>query len=164
MKQHSKNSEIPAGSRLARGFCLIVVVSSLALVFNAAAQTAYVADAWWSYQQDCNGDGCWAGTMPGNLARLNWEPDVTNCNGTLTVYEKVYTRACGTTQWTAIFTNAPHNVSGCSTLNQQHLDLPLSAGCVCSDYKIEVYRNGQVNPDYTRSSTNDPSLSQHREQ
>ena len=168
MNLHSSNVQLVVHqgrvNSLRGHFVALMLLASLALSFNARSQTAYVADAWWSYQQDCNGDGCWAGTMPGNLARLNWEPDVTNCNGTLTVYEKVYTRACGTTQWTAIFTNAPHNVSGCSTLNQQHLDLPLSAGCVCSDYKIEVYRNGQVNPDYTRSSTNDPSLSQHREQ
>src|SRR5437016_2866402 len=59
---------------------------------SAQGPTAVLADAWWTYQQDCNGDGCKAGTLPGNRARLNWSPDVLNCNGTLTVYEIVYAR------------------------------------------------------------------------
>src|SRR3954452_4896099 len=59
---------------------------------SAGAQTAFIPDAWWTFQQDCNGDGCKAGTLPGQMARLNWDPDVTNCNGTLIVYEKVYSK------------------------------------------------------------------------
>jgi hypothetical protein len=168
MNQQIDNLQSPTcygpGKNLKGCVFILLVMWNLVLGFSVQGQTSYIVDAWWSYQQDCNGDGCWAGTIPGNLARLNWEPDVTNCNGTLTVYEKIYTRACGTIPWSPVFTNAPHNVTGCSTLNLQHLDLPLSAGCACRDYKIEVYRNGQVNPDYTRSSTNDASLSQHREQ
>ena len=42
----------------------------LMLPGGAVAQTATLADAWWTYQQDCNGDGCKAGTLPGNRARL----------------------------------------------------------------------------------------------
>ena len=138
MKRQPRNSPIPErNARVKARFVIPILLSSLVFVFKAPAQTAYIADAWWSYQQDCNGDGCWAGTLPGNLARLNWEPDVTNCNGTLTVYEKVYARACGTIPWTPLYTNAPHNITGCSTLGQQHLDLPLSSGCACQDYKIE---------------------------
>ena len=34
----------------------------------------------------------------------------------------------------------------------------------CHDYKIEVYRNGQVTPDDVRSATNDVDLAQHQEQ
>src|SRR5262244_2222095 len=82
---------------------VLLIMSNLLLGFSVLGQTSYIADAWWSYQQDCNGDGCWAGTMPGNLARLSWEPDVINCNGTLTVYEKIYTRACGTIPWSPVF-------------------------------------------------------------
>ena len=80
----------------------------------ARAQTAVLADAWWTYQQDCNGDGCKAGTLFGDHARLNWSPDVTNCNGTLTVFEIVYFKPCASNTWTAIYTNSPHSISGCA--------------------------------------------------
>src|SRR6476660_872865 len=75
---------------------------------NASSQlTAYIPDAFWSYQQDCDGDGNKAGTLPGNFARLTWSPSVTNCSGTLTVFEIISQRACGTSAWTPIYTNPP---------------------------------------------------------
>ncbi|HWW01808.1 MAG TPA: lysyl oxidase family protein [Candidatus Acidoferrum sp.] len=123
-----------------------------------------ISDAWWTYQQDCNGDGCWAGTLANDRARLNWNPDVTNCNGTLTVYEIVYDQPCGSGSWTAIHTNAPHPIVGCRSSDSQSVDIPLGAGCSCRNYKIEVYRSGQTQPDDVRSSTNDADLLQHREQ
>src|SRR5437588_1144416 len=64
------------------------------------SQVATIDDAWWTYQQDCNADGCQAGALAGDFARLNWNPDVTNCNGTLTVYEIVYSKPCASSSWT----------------------------------------------------------------
>jgi hypothetical protein len=128
------------------------------------AQTAVISDAWWSYEQDCDGDNQRAGTLLDNFARLNWFPDVVNCNGTLMVYEKVYFRLCGTVAWIPIYTNAPHAIAGCRSVDQQYLDIQLGEKGGCRDYKIEVYRNGLLNPDSTRSSTNDVHLSQHREE
>jgi len=138
---------------------------ALALPCHAAAPNdAYISDAWWTYQQDCNGDTCKAGTLPGDKARLNWAPDVVNCSGTLTVYEKVYTRISGTGPWTPIHTNAPHVITGCQSLDLRSLDVPMTAGCVSNDYRIEIFRNGQATADYNRSSTNDTDLAQHKEQ
>lgn len=127
-------------------------------------QTAVVSDAWWSYEQDCDGDGRRAGTLLDNFARLNWFPDVVNCNGTLTVFEKVYFRPCGTAAWIPIYTNAPHVISGCRSIDQQYVDIQLGAGGECRDYLIEVYRSGRVTPDAIRSSTNNVHLAQHREE
>jgi hypothetical protein len=153
------------GSSLQRlQWLLWIGVISFPGLVSVAAQTAYIDDAWWTYQQDCNGDGCKAGTLANNMARLNWSPNVTNCNGTLTVYEKVYYRPCGTTTWVALVTNAVHSITGCRSLDQQHVDILMGTGCSCRDYRIEVYRNGQLAPDYALSSSNDPDLSQHREQ
>jgi hypothetical protein len=126
--------------------------------------TAVLADAWWTYQQDCNGDGCKAGTLPDNRARLNWSPDVFNCNGTLTVFEIVYASPCGSNAWTAIYTNDAHAITGCRSTGEQFVDVQMGTNCQCRDYQIEVYRAGQTVPDDVRSSANDPDLAQHREQ
>jgi hypothetical protein len=102
--------------------------------------------------------------LAGDVARLNWNPDVTNCNGTLLVFEIVYSRACGTTTWAPLFTNTLHSITGCRSSDSQYLDVSMGSSCSCWDYKIEIYRNGQTQPDYVRSSTNDADLSQHKEQ
>jgi hypothetical protein len=128
------------------------------------AQLATIDDAWWTYQQDCNGDGCQAGTLAGDLARLNWNPDVTNCNGSLTVFEIVYAKPCSTNTWAALYTNSAHAIVGCRSSDSQFYDVHMDASCGCWDYKIEIYRSGHTLPDYVRSSTNDPDLFQHKEQ
>ncbi len=130
----------------------------------AGAQTATIGDAWWTFQQDCDGDGCRAGTLPGDVARLNWDPEVFYCNGTLTVYEKIYFKPCASNTWTLLATTAPHVITGCSSVNQRYLELPLDSNCACRDYMIQIFRNGQPNPDYTRASTNDVDLYHHAEE
>src|SRR5882724_7182541 len=134
------------------------------LRFSCFSQTATIDDAWWTYQQDCNGDGCQAGTLAGDFARLNWNPDVTNCNGTLTVYEIVYFKSCASTSWTALYTNAAHSVTGCRSSDSQSFDVKMTSDCDCFDYKIEIYRAGHPLPDYVRSGTNDVDLLHHHEQ
>ena len=141
-----------------------LAVLLVGLASPARSQTAAISDAWWTFQQDCNGDGCKAGTLPGNQARLNWAPIVTNCNGNLTVFEKVYYKFCGTGTWIPLYTNAPHFISACRSTGSQYLDVTMGASCSCRDFKIEVYRNGQSVPDHVLLNTSDPDLSQHREQ
>ncbi|MFO1476205.1 MAG: lysyl oxidase family protein [Verrucomicrobiota bacterium] len=141
-------------------FLLIFTISTARL----AAQTAVIDDAWWAYQQDCNGDGCYAGTLTGDAARLTWNPDVQNCNGTISVYEIVYTKDCADPTWVPIYTNALHSITGCRSSDAQFIDIPMGSGCACRDYRIEIYRAGQSVPDNARSSTNDPDLFHHQEQ
>jgi hypothetical protein len=131
---------------------------------SANAQTAQIGSSWWTYQQDCNGDGCYAGDLPGNKARLNWSPVVQGCNGTLSVFEIVYWSPCDSNNWTAVYTNAPHSITGCRSTGDQSLDVQLDASCGCWDYKIEVYQVGQTTPDDIHSNTNDPALTHHKEQ
>ena len=141
------------------------MIALAATTITARAQTAFISDAWWTFQQDCNGDGRKAGTLPGNKARLNWDSDVTNCDGTLTVYEIVYSKPCASSTWAAIYTNAPHTITGCRSVgNSPSADISMGTNGTCRDYKIEVYRNGQGAPDYVRSGTNDTDLAQHQEQ
>jgi hypothetical protein len=127
------------------------------------AQTATIASSWWTYQQDCSGDGCKAGNLPGDMARLNWSPIVDGCNGTLDVFEVLYYKACTETTWTAFFTNPVHSITGCRSLGDQFLDIPMDSNCGCWDYKIELYRSGETVPDDIHSNANDPTLSQHKE-
>ncbi len=143
---------------------ILLMAAGLASSSTGAAQTAVISDAWWTFQQDCSGDGSKAGTLEGNFARLNWAADVANCNGTLNVYEKVYYRPCGTDPWTPIYTNAAHSITGCRTVGQQYVDISLGAGGECRDYMIEIFRVGHTTPDARRSSTNGVDLAQHREQ
>ena len=154
--------EANAAKNLARAgaFCLALLGATLI----SHAQRATIDDAWWTYQQDCNGDGCKAGTLEGELARLNWNPDVTNCNGTLTVYEVIYYKTCASNTWSVLSTNAAHSITGCRSSDGQSLDVPMASGCACRDYKIEIYRVGQPAPDYVRSGTNDVDLFHHQEQ
>src|SRR5437868_332333 len=100
--------------------CLVAV--TFAGIWRAGAQTAFIDDAWWTYQQDCNGDGCKAGTLTGERARLNWNPDVTNCNGTLSVFEKVYYKSCASSTWILLSSNSPHVLIGCRSSDAQYLD------------------------------------------
>ncbi|HVV02104.1 MAG TPA: lysyl oxidase family protein, partial [Verrucomicrobiae bacterium] len=157
-----RRNKAPGKSSTTLIFGLTIFLLSMAGI--ARAQKAFIYDAWWTYQQDCNGDGCVAGTLPGDLARLNWEPDVTNCNGTLTVYEVVSMRPCGASDWTPIYTNAPHDIVGCRSTGQQYFDVPMGTDCACRDYMIAVYRLGRSNPDHIRSSTNDVDLAARHEQ
>lgn len=144
----------------ALGLCFLLAL----FPSHGLSQTAIIDDSWWSYQQDCNGDGCQAGTLTGDFARLNWNPDVVNCNGTLTVYEIVYSKPCASSSWTALYTNAPHTIIGCRSSDSQSLDVQMASGCACWDYKIEIYRTGHAQPDYVRSGTNDTDLFHHQEQ
>src|SRR5215475_8983781 len=143
---------------------MVMCLFLAALTSRCLSQTATIDDAWWTYQQDCNGDGCHSGTLAGDFARLNWHPDVVNCNGTLSVYEIVYSKPCASSAWTALYTNAPHSITGCRSSDSQSLDVQMASGCACWDYKIEIYRNGHLQPDYVRSSTNDVDLFHHQEQ
>src|SRR5205807_9087992 len=99
-----------------RSFCLLCLFP-----LGGVAQVATIDDAWWTYQQDCNGDNCHAGTLAGDFARLNWNPDVTNCNGTLTVFEIVYSKNCASSLWTALYTNPVHSITGCRSSDSQSL-------------------------------------------
>ena len=147
-----------------RGRFLCLLAAGLFLAGRAPAQTAFLDDAWWTFQQDCNGDGSFAGTLPGNLARLNYNADVTNCNGTLSVFEIVYSRPSSTTNWTAFYTNAPNTIVGCRSSDAQFVDVAMGTNGTTRDYKVEVYRVGHLTPDDVRSSTNDADLSHHKEQ
>lgn len=126
--------------------------------------TATIADAWWSYQVDTDGDNCWEATAPSGF-HLNWNPDVSvggTC--TLSVFEKVYLRLCGSPTWSPWTTTAPHTITGLSAGDQQFIIMPAGSACSCYDYKIEVYRAGRALPDYTRDPTNDPDLANHLEE
>lgn len=132
--------------------------------FRVEAQTAVIEDAWWTFQQDCDGDGRFAGTLANNAARLNWNPDVVNCSASLFVTEIVYYKPSAGSSWTPIYTNASHSITGCRSSDAQHVDIILATSATSNDYMIEIYRTGQGTPDYTRSSANDTDLGNHGEE
>jgi hypothetical protein len=119
---------------LFRQLLLRAVLSGLLFMAKGQAQTAMIGSTWWTYQQDCNGDGCFAGNLPGNRARLNWSPVVQGCNGTLLVFEILYWSRCDSGNWTAIYTNTPHSITGCRSTGDQAVDIQLdTSSCGCWD-------------------------------
>ena len=159
MSEPRLNLHPPAWANGAALF-LVVWLTWTGTIFWGSAQTAVVSDAWWSYLQDCDGDGQHAGALENNFARLNWFPDVSNCNGAITVYERVSYRLCGAAVWTPIYTNTAHSISGCRSSNQQYVDIQIGPDAECRDYRIEIFRFGLPIPDSVRSSTNDTHLAQ----
>ncbi len=151
-------------NRMNHKLFLLVLALLGATPLCAQAQTAVIEDAWWTFQQDCDGDGLYAGTLAGNGARLNWNPDVLNCNGTITVTEIVYAKPSSGSIWTPIYTNASHSITGCRSSDAQHVDLTFSSSAAMNDFKIEIYRTGQLLPDFVRSDANDTDLDNHGEE
>jgi len=124
--------------------------------------SATIARAWWGPLQDKDADGCLAGTN--DLMRLYWDPDLVNCSGPVTVFEKIYFRSCGGTTWYYYYTTPQHAITGASTADQQYLDIPSGTSCACYDYRIDIFRKGRTTADYTREPGNEPVLGSHREE
>ncbi len=116
---------------------------------------ATIRDAWWSDPVDNDGDG-----YPREF-QLNWDCNTTNSS--LTVFEKLYYRTNGDPAWTLFATNGSHTISGMSTNDTGHAILRGDTHGAY-DYRIEVYRSGQLAADATRDPSNDPDLGGHREE
>jgi hypothetical protein len=123
---------------------------------------ATIAQAWWGPLQDRDNDGCLAATN--DLMRLYWDPNLVNCSGPVTVFEKIYFRPCGTTTWFYYSATPQHVITGTSTTDQQYLDIPSGVSCACYDYRIDIYRSGRVAADDSRDPANEPVLGNHREE
>ena len=81
---------------------------------GSGAVTIY--DASWINTVDADSDGYW------ESGRLTWDPDVASGYPTQTVYEKLYFRAYGTTDWIWFYDTSPHIISGTSSGDSQFLD------------------------------------------
>ncbi len=113
--------------------------------------TATIYNARWSNPVDNDGDGY------GRSARLNWDPDVADGSGTLTVFEKVYYKLSTSGTWTLLYTSGTHTITDWNTSDSQYVDVTgYSHGLY--DWKIEVYRSGQPTPDYTCDPSHDSDL------
>lgn len=122
------------------------------------ASTALVYDAWWTAEVDQDGDGC------RRSATLNWDPDVADCVGTLSVFEKIYWKPSSGSTWTLLTTTSAYALTGCPDTDARALPIAFAGACAANDWLIEIYRVGQSSPDYSRTPTNDPSLNDHPEE
>jgi hypothetical protein len=124
---------------------------------------AIINNTWWSSYQDLDNDDCVAPSSANTGLRLNWDPDVAG-PGDLVVIEHVYRRAPGSDQWTLLYTSTPHVLSGATATDVQSLEIAVTNACGAADYRIDIYRSGQTEPDSVRDYNNDSALSQHREE
>jgi hypothetical protein len=117
--------------------------------------TATISDVWWSNAVDDDGDGYV------RSARLNWDPDVSVGNGSLSVYERVYYKVASSSTWTLATTISAHTISGHVTTDQQYV--VFNGGTHNPwDWRIEVYRSGESSFDFARDPSNDGDLDDYR--
>jgi hypothetical protein len=114
---------------------------------------ADIWNAWWTDEVDQDGDGYV------RSARLNWDPDVADCSGSLTVFERIYwRRPCGGGSWNFFTETAPHAITDCYTSDQQYVDI-IGGSHNTYDWRIRIYRVGESSPDDTYDDSDDPDLS-----
>lgn len=118
---------------------------------------AIITDAWWTRLVDQDGDTCFAPDNRTNLVRLNWTAAVSS-TGNLPVYEKIYTRPAGTTNWVFVATNALHQAQGGDANPTQFLEFVPPGSCAVVDYKVEIYTLGSEEPDSSRGPVEDADL------
>jgi hypothetical protein len=115
---------------------------------------ATIRDAWWTNEFDCNGDGY------KSSARLVWDPDVVGSTGSLSVHEVISLKLSSDQTWTMYSPTVTHVITGNSSDDQSYLDFtPFFTQHGLFDFKIDIYREGMSNPDYTRDPANDADLS-----
>ncbi len=124
----------------------------------STADKALIFDAWWTNEVNAGEDACQ------RSARLNWDPDVLDCNGTLTVFEKVYWRPAGSGTWTLRTTTSDHIITNCSSSDAWYEDYTFNTDCGPFDWKIEIYRSGESAPDEIQDPSNDLDLAGHQEE
>ncbi|MGI8908352.1 MAG: choice-of-anchor H family protein [Candidatus Sumerlaeaceae bacterium] len=116
------------------------------------ALTATIFNASFSSTVDTDSDGFFSS---GNLV---WDPDVAGGSGELDVFEKIYWKPSSSSSWTLAATTAVHTITDTSSADAYFVTIT-SGIHNTYDWKIEIYRDGLVFPDYTRSNANDLSLS-----
>jgi hypothetical protein len=113
------------------------------LKFETAAEDGVsIADAYWTNRLDDDGDGYFHAML------LNWDPTLVSGSGTLSVFEKIYWRPGdgGNGDWVLLTTTSPHAITGQSTADVQSFDVPAKPHGEY-DYKIEIFRQGETQPD-----------------
>ena len=119
---------------------------------------ATVFSAWWTDEVDQDGDGC------RRSGRLNWDPDVLDCSGSLSVFEKISWKEASSGTWTLLHTTSVHTITDCSGADSQYVDFGFNSDCGPFDWKLEIYRDGESSPDYARDPSNDSDLNDHQEE
>lgn len=148
---------------LCRWLALIAIALAAALAPSASGATIEIFNAWWSNSSDDDQDGCYAPDTPGTGLRLNWDVDLFGVPST-NVFEKVFLRNLGATEWVLITTTELHEVSGSTTTDAVWLELPPAANCNAREYRIEVYAEGTATPAAVCDPAIDSDLSQHKEE
>ena len=90
-------------------------------------------------------------------ARLNWDPDVVGCIGTLTVFEKVWRKPTGSSSWTLVVQTPNHVISGCPGSDSRFVDI-IGQSHFLYDFKIDIFRADMSAYDYTLTPVLNPDL------
>lgn len=114
---------------------------------------AEIWGAWWTNEVDEDGDDYVSS------ARLVWDPDVVGCDGTLSVYERIYwRRPCGGGSWNFLTETDPHTINDCDGSDQQYINIT-GGSHNTYDWQIRLYREGESSPDDTYDDSDDSDLS-----
>jgi hypothetical protein len=121
----------------------------------ATVLKATIRDAWWTNQVDIDGDGY------KRSARLNWDADVVGGGGSLVVFERLYYKPSNVNTWTFLLQMPLHTITGVSAADAKFFDIVPNYRNLY-DFRIDVYRNFQTAPDYSRNPTTDLDLKNYK--
>ena len=113
--------------------------------------TATIYQASWTNEVDSDGDGYV------RSADLNWDPDVAFVGSSLDVFERISYKSSSGSTWTVFTTTPVHTIIGQSTGDIQFQTISGLSHNLW-DWRIEVFRSGQMGPDDIRDPSNDVDL------
>ncbi len=124
---------------------------------TALAQRATIYEVRWGASTDNDCDGCVSS------GTLEWDADVAGCVGSLRVFEKIYSRPIGGAEWTLRQTMPVRTIQGCA-IEFRPFSFTFENACQTTDWRIEIYREGQTTPDFTAQPDVFDALNDHREE
>ncbi len=116
---------------------------------------ASISDAWWTDHEiiDEDGDGY------AQKGRLYWNPDVTDQHSSLEVYEKIYWKLASSDVWNELYSIQAHTIYGFATTDIRAIEIGnTSFDHNKYDWRIDIFRVGEVSPDDSRGPSIDTDL------
>jgi len=118
---------------------------------NLSNATAIIFTAGWEGEVDYDGDGY------KQYSKLYWDTDVSDRKSTLNVYEKIYWRVSGDTQWVLLYQTEVRTIKG---NDPDGVSISIEgAEHGLYDFRIEVFREGQNTFDDYMDPSNNSEIS-----
>lgn len=156
LKIKVKDPEFPVLSNLIKTKPVVLKVEGgkKFLSSNLTESTALIFTAGWEGEVDYDGDGY------KQCAKLYWDADVSDRNSTLNIWEKIYWRVSGDTEWTILYATDIRTIKG---IDPDGISILIeNASRNSFDFRIEVYRENSNSYDDFMDPSNNSDLSNYK--